>query len=361
MRRKARTFGRRAWQRTTKTSEMHQPRRIVAGGTQRCGHQRRHIAGGGTTLPPLAFPSLPRTRSWPPSALLSPAPSLSEHGLHARQQDRRRLHIHRFPTHVPRLEGKRVTEKTTPRHLEISWAETWNLNRSNQRCPGRRKHQRSSGSVLRAHVFLTPLSQLVARASDVPNGVLRTPIVLPSEVIKSPLSVNRELMMQSGLLWRSDVILVTTRNKMVLGRFGISNTVSWLNCSKDSLTGDLELTKISQLRETKLYTWMPRWCQGTISPSSTCSVQPRNLSLREHTPKKPVKTPFSETRIGRSQFFFLTDVLLLWLHQSVSAHVYIYICCLMSICNYSASIYKQHKYMYTQTHMTEKRNIHICT
>ena len=47
-----------------------------------------------------------------------------------------------------------------------------------------------------------------------------------SEVLKSPLSVNRELIMQSGLLERSDVILVTTRYKMVLGQFGISNIVS---------------------------------------------------------------------------------------------------------------------------------------
>ena len=73
-------------------------------------------------------------------------------------------------------------------------------------------------------IHFTPQIQLVVRASGVPNGAWRTPVVFHSEVIKPPQSVNREVVMHNGWLGRSDVILVTTRNRMVLGQFGVNTT-----------------------------------------------------------------------------------------------------------------------------------------
>ena len=46
-------FGRRARQRHTKTSRIHETRRNATGGTQRCGYRRRHFAPSGITPPPL--------------------------------------------------------------------------------------------------------------------------------------------------------------------------------------------------------------------------------------------------------------------------------------------------------------------
>ena len=53
-RKEPRTFGRRARQRHTKNSRVHETRRNT-GGTQRCGKERRHFASGGTRTPPPAF------------------------------------------------------------------------------------------------------------------------------------------------------------------------------------------------------------------------------------------------------------------------------------------------------------------
>ena len=54
IRKEARTFGRRASQRHTKTFRNHETGN-AAGRTQRCGHLRFHFGGGGITSSPPAF------------------------------------------------------------------------------------------------------------------------------------------------------------------------------------------------------------------------------------------------------------------------------------------------------------------
>ena len=60
-RREPRTIGRRAHQRHTRTSRTRETRRNAPGGTQRCGQDRNHVAGGGT--PPAISPFSRRCRS----------------------------------------------------------------------------------------------------------------------------------------------------------------------------------------------------------------------------------------------------------------------------------------------------------
>ena len=63
------------WQRHTSTSRFHETRCNAAGSTQRCGQERHHSAGGGTTAPPRACFPFPRPQPRPLSALPRPAPS----------------------------------------------------------------------------------------------------------------------------------------------------------------------------------------------------------------------------------------------------------------------------------------------